>query len=51
MSIEMPTTVNGFMEYYRVPSWLERYANETFKSLSVVEQVYVLSVHNKKLGD
>ncbi|ORI85667.1 ImmA/IrrE family metallo-endopeptidase [Leuconostoc lactis] len=37
MSIEMPTTVNGFMEYYHVPSWLEHYANETFKSLSVVE--------------
>lgn len=37
MSIEMPTTVNGFMEYYHVPSWLEQYANETFKSLSVVE--------------
>lgn len=37
MSIEMPTTVNGFMEYYHVPSWLERYANETFKYLSVVE--------------
>ncbi|MBZ1530728.1 ImmA/IrrE family metallo-endopeptidase [Leuconostoc mesenteroides] len=37
MSIEMPTTVNGFMEYYHVPSWLENYANETFKSLSVVE--------------
>jgi len=37
MSIEMPTTVNGFMEYYHVPSWLEHYANETFQSLSVVE--------------
>lgn len=37
MSIEMPTTVNGFMEYYHVPSWLEHYANETFKALSVVE--------------
>nr|WP_273711520.1 ImmA/IrrE family metallo-endopeptidase [Leuconostoc mesenteroides] len=37
MSIEMPTTVNSFMEYYHVPSWLEHYANETFKSLSVVE--------------
>lgn len=37
MSIEMPTTVNGFMEYYLIPSWLEHYANETFKSLSVVE--------------
>lgn len=37
MSIEMPTTVNGFMEYYHVPSWLEQYANETFKFLSVVE--------------
>lgn len=37
MSIEIPTSVNGFMEYYHVPSWLERYANETFKSLSVVE--------------
>lgn len=37
MSIEMPTNVNGFMEYYHVPSWLEQYANETFKSLSVVE--------------
>lgn len=37
MSIEMPTTVNGFMEYYHVPSWLEHYANETFKSLSIVE--------------
>ncbi len=37
MSIEMPTTVNGFMEYYHVPSWLEHYANEIFKSLSVVE--------------
>lgn len=37
MSIEMPTTVNGFMEYYHVPYWLEHYANETFKSLSVVE--------------
>ena len=37
MSIEMPTTVNGFMEYYHVPSWLEQYANETLKSLSVVE--------------
>ncbi|MFL2114389.1 ImmA/IrrE family metallo-endopeptidase [Leuconostoc carnosum] len=37
MSIEMPTTVNGFMEYYHVPSWLDNYANETFKSLSVVE--------------
>lgn len=37
MSIEMPTTVNGFMEYYHVPSWLEHYVNETFKSLSVVE--------------
>lgn len=37
MSIEMPTNVNGFMEYYHVPSWLENYANETFKSLSVVE--------------
>ncbi|SPO34403.1 conserved hypothetical protein [Leuconostoc carnosum] len=37
MSIEMPTTVNGFMEYYHVPSWLEHYANETYKSLSVVE--------------
>lgn len=37
MDIEMPTTVNGFMEYYHVPSWLERYANETFKSLSIVE--------------
>ncbi|MCT4410287.1 ImmA/IrrE family metallo-endopeptidase [Leuconostoc falkenbergense] len=37
MSIEMPTTVNGFMEYYHVPSWLENYANETFKSLRVVE--------------
>ena len=37
MSIEMPTTVNGFMEYYHVPSWLEHYANEVFKSLSVVE--------------
>lgn len=37
MSIEMPTTVNGFMEYYHVPSWLEQYANETFTSLSIVE--------------
>ncbi|WP_273750891.1 ImmA/IrrE family metallo-endopeptidase [Leuconostoc mesenteroides] len=37
MSIEMPTTVNGFMEYYHVPSWLEHYANETFKSLIVTE--------------
>jgi len=37
MSIEMPTTVNGFMEYYHVPSWLEHYANETFKSLNVIE--------------
>lgn len=37
MSIEMPTTVNGFMEYYHVPSWLEQYADETFKSLNVIE--------------
>lgn len=37
MSIEMPTTVNGFMEYYHVPSWLEHYANEIFKSFTVVE--------------
>ncbi|ORI55627.1 ImmA/IrrE family metallo-endopeptidase [Leuconostoc mesenteroides subsp. cremoris] len=37
MSIEMPTNVNGFMEYYHVPSWLEHYADESFKSLIVTE--------------
>lgn len=37
MSIEAPTSVNTFMEYYHVPSWLENYANETFKSLNVIE--------------
>ncbi len=37
MSIEMPTTVNGFMEYYHVPSWLEFEVQKTFSSLGVVE--------------
>ncbi|MGO1302456.1 MAG: ImmA/IrrE family metallo-endopeptidase [Leuconostoc mesenteroides] len=37
MSIEMPTTVNGFMEYYHVPSWLEFEVRKTFSSLGVVE--------------
>lgn len=37
MSIKLPTNVNTFMEYYRVPFWLEHYADETFQSLSIVE--------------
>lgn len=33
MSIEMPTTVNDFMEYYHVPTWLEHDVAKTFKEL------------------
>lgn len=37
MSIEMPTTVNGFMEYYHVPSWLEKDVERTFSELVYLE--------------
>lgn len=37
MSIEMPTTVNGFMEYYHVPSWLESDVIRTFNEYNIVE--------------
>ncbi|QSB51260.1 ImmA/IrrE family metallo-endopeptidase [Leuconostoc falkenbergense] len=37
MSIEMPTTVNGFMEYYHVPSWLEKDVDRTFRELAYLE--------------
>ncbi|WP_273709833.1 ImmA/IrrE family metallo-endopeptidase [Leuconostoc mesenteroides] len=37
MSIEMPTTVNGFMEYYHVPSWLEQYAVDIYQDLKFYE--------------
>ncbi|WP_349550783.1 ImmA/IrrE family metallo-endopeptidase [Leuconostoc pseudomesenteroides] len=35
MSIEMPTSVNTFMEYYRVPSWLEKDVENTFIELNI----------------
>lgn len=34
MSIEMPTSVNTFMEYYHVPSWLEKDVENTFMELN-----------------
>ena len=34
MSIEMPTNVNTFMEYYHVPSWLEKDVENTFMELN-----------------
>ena len=34
MSIEMPTSVNTFMEYYHVPSWLEKDVENTFFELN-----------------
>lgn len=37
MSIEMPTNVNTFMEYYRVPSWLEKDVDRTFRELVYLE--------------
>lgn len=37
MSIEMPTTVNGFMEYYHIPSWLDQYANDIYQALRFYE--------------
>lgn len=37
MSIEMPTNVNGFMEYYHVPSWLEKDVDRTFRELAYLE--------------
>lgn len=37
MSIEMPTNVNTFMEYYHVPSWLEKDVDRTFRELAYLE--------------
>ncbi|MCH3934307.1 MAG: ImmA/IrrE family metallo-endopeptidase [Leuconostoc mesenteroides] len=37
MEFAMPVNVNGFMEYYHVPSWLEFEVQKTFSSLGVVE--------------
>lgn len=37
MSIEMPTNVNTFMEYYHVPSWLEKDVDRTFRELVYLE--------------
>ncbi|MDV3544905.1 ImmA/IrrE family metallo-endopeptidase [Leuconostoc falkenbergense] len=37
MSIEMPTSVNTFMEYYHVPSWLEKDVDRTFRELAYLE--------------
>lgn len=37
MSIEMPTNVNTFMEYYSVPSWLEKDVDRTFRELVYLE--------------
>lgn len=34
MSIEMPTSANTFMEYYSVPSWLEKDVENTFMELN-----------------
>lgn len=34
MSIKLPTNVNTFMEYYHVPSWLEKDIEKTFVELS-----------------
>ncbi|MFT8756912.1 ImmA/IrrE family metallo-endopeptidase [Leuconostoc pseudomesenteroides] len=34
MSIEMPTSINTFMEYYHVPSWLEKDVENTFIELN-----------------
>ncbi|MGX6466387.1 ImmA/IrrE family metallo-endopeptidase [Leuconostoc falkenbergense] len=37
MSIEMPTSVNTFMEYYSVPSWLEKDVDRTFREFLYLE--------------
>ena len=37
MSIEMPTNVNTFMEYYHVPSWLEKDVDRTFREFLYLE--------------
>lgn len=37
MSIEMPTNVNTFTEYYHVPSWLEKDVDRTFRELAYLE--------------
>ncbi|WP_371866768.1 ImmA/IrrE family metallo-endopeptidase [Leuconostoc falkenbergense] len=37
MSIEMPTNVNTFMEYYHVPSWLEKDVDRTFREFAYLE--------------
>ncbi|MBA5972547.1 ImmA/IrrE family metallo-endopeptidase [Leuconostoc mesenteroides] len=37
MAIEMPTTVNDFMEFYHVPSWLEQYAVDVYQDLKFYE--------------
>ena len=34
MYIEMPTSVNTFMEYYHVPYWLEKDVENTFMELN-----------------
>lgn len=37
MSIEMPTSVNTFMEYYHIPSWLEKDVGRTFREFLYLE--------------
>lgn len=37
MSIEFPTSVHSFMEYYRIPYWLESDASKTFLEFNTVE--------------
>jgi len=37
MSIEMPTTINSFMEYFHVPSWLEKDVIKIFKEVTIVD--------------
>ncbi|WP_273710487.1 ImmA/IrrE family metallo-endopeptidase [Leuconostoc mesenteroides] len=37
MSIEMPTNINTFMEYYHVPSWLEADVMRTFLEFNYLD--------------